>query len=458
MHPSRKWQLRLVNIAFVALFLVAIGLLQWLSREYRWQFDLTQNSRHSLSDASRAVLERLSGPVTITAYATQKGDVRRQVSEFVSRYQRHKPDIALSFVDPDAEPERTRAAGVQFDGELIIQFGESKENLAPNRLSEEQFTHALTRLGHRGERWIVFLSGHGERSPDRQANFDFSIWAAELKKRGFLTRTLSLGDHPQIPQNTSALVIAGPRTKLLAGEVQALDKYLRDGGNLLWLHDPGPLHGLQPLAEFLGVEFQPGTIVDPSSQVITGSATAVVVAKYGAHAIVRNFADLTVFPEAAGIALASKATGKDAKSNFQSQVLFDTRASSWSETSGLRGAVEFDKGKDIKGPHNLAVALTREVDHASGAKREQRVAVLGDGDFLANSYLGNAGNLELGMSLINWLSQDDAFVNIPVRARADKALTLTRNVQATLAGGFLIGIPLLLIASGITIWWRRRKR
>ena len=132
--------------------------------------------------------------------------------------------------------------------------------------------------------------------------------------------------------------------------------------------------------------------------------------------MVRGFTNNTVFPQAGGISL-------NAPEGWQGSVLMDTRPSSWSETGPLNGPIQLDKGRDIRGPLNLAVALMRTLDN----KREQRVIVVGDGDFLANTYLPNGGNLELGMSLTNWLSQDDAFVNIPVKTARDRSLEAWRE-------------------------------
>jgi gliding motility-associatede transport system auxiliary component len=461
---SPRWQLRLVNASFVLLFLVAVGLLQWLAGTYKLQFDMTQNARHTLAPASVAAVERLKEPLTVTAYASAGGQLRSLITDFVARYQKYKPDIRLEFVDPDTAPERARAAGVEYDGELVLAYGEARETVPPNRLTEENFTNALTRLGHRGERWLVFLSGHGEANPDRQANFDLSLFASELHKRGFKTRTLALSENPQIPQNTSALVIANPRVRLLPGEVREIADYLKRGGNLLWMQGPGPLAGTDRIAEALGIEFQPGVIVDPASQKLVGLPTAVIIANYGNNPAVRDFPNATLFPYARGLSLASQASldhtpdksrtgGSDGQ--WHSSVLFDTRPSSWAETGRLEGTIRFDSGKDIKGPLNIGVALTRETGDAA---REQRVIVIGDGDFLSNRYLGNVGNLELGMSLVNWLSRDDAYVNIPVRTARDRSLSLSHGAQIAIAALFLAVLPLGLAGSGIAIWLRRRKR
>ncbi|MFP5349025.1 MAG: Gldg family protein, partial [Gammaproteobacteria bacterium] len=119
---SDRLRFWLVNASFVVLFLAAVGLLQWLSHEFHLRFDWTQSARHTLSDASRAVLEKLDAPLTATAYVDNRGEVRRAVQEVISRYQRYKPDFTLEFVDADADPERVRTANVLPGGEVFFAY------------------------------------------------------------------------------------------------------------------------------------------------------------------------------------------------------------------------------------------------------------------------------------------------------------------------------------------------
>jgi len=146
--PPPKAQLWLVNVVFVLLLLAAIGLLQWLSTDYHLRFDWTRGSKNSLSDASVEAIKRLDQPVTITAFASQRQNLREGIRELLGRYQQHKPDIVLEFVDPDTDPERARKAGVRFGGEVIVEYGESSEILT--RFDEETITNAFVRLGHAG--------------------------------------------------------------------------------------------------------------------------------------------------------------------------------------------------------------------------------------------------------------------------------------------------------------------
>jgi len=436
--------MQLAGASFILLVLVIAGLVLWLSKVYYWEADMTRSGRNSLSEASIKVLEKMDKPLKITAYATVASDPRIDIKKLVDAYRRYKRDIDLEFIDPDSNPQQTREAGIQYNGQLQIEYDGSKKLLT--QLNEESLTNALIQLGHKGERWVLFLTGHGERSISRQANFDLSNWAQQLQRRGFQTRSLSLSETPSIPTNTSVLVIAGLQSRLLHGEIKAIEEFVRNGGHLLWLHDPGKLYGMNRAMEELDIEFYPGIVIDPLSQLLTGSATAIVVGKYGSHPIVKNFADNTVFPNACGIELQQT-------KRWQQSVLLDTREQAWSETGKLNSKAKRDKGIDIPGPLNLGVALARDLD-----KGQQRVVVVCDGDFLSNTFLGNAGNLELGMAIVNWLSHDDAYINVPALTVADAKLNLSVAAQNIMSVIFVVVMPLVLIGSGIAIWLRRRRR
>ena len=103
LRPS-KLQLRAVNTVFIVLFLLTLVLLQWLSENYHWRFDWTSAARNSLSPASVAALKSLDKPVTVTAYASEQPILRKAIRELFERYQKHKSDLALSFVNPDTDP------------------------------------------------------------------------------------------------------------------------------------------------------------------------------------------------------------------------------------------------------------------------------------------------------------------------------------------------------------------
>jgi ABC-type uncharacterized transport system involved in gliding motility auxiliary subunit len=136
---------------------------------------------------------------------------------------------------------------------------------------------------------------------------------------------------------------------------------------------------------------------------------------------------------------------------------------SWNETGHIPKAGEAadtirqdaDAG-EIAGPLDLGFALSRISPRPD--KKEQRVVVIGDGDFLSNSFLGNGGNREFGQRVFDWLTGDDDQISVPDKSAPDRALSLTQAQLGAISVVFLVAVPLVLAASGLLIGWRRRRR
>ena len=108
----------------------------------------------------------------------------------------------------------------------------------------------------------------------------------------------------------------------------------------------------------------------------------------------------TLFPEARKV---------DARESFEfgwkPTQLIDAAPNGWLETGEIGAKVSFDEKSDIPGPINIAVALERPY-----GKKGQRVVVVGNANFLSNTFLANGGNLDLGINMVNWLAGDDSLI------------------------------------------------
>lgn len=448
---SSRRQLQLQNLIFLVGLLLAASLLGWLSTRYNIETDWTRGGRNSLSVESRKLLEEMDGPVHITAFARETPELREHIRDLVARYQRHKADIELHFVNPDAEPERVRELGITLDGELLIAYNGRSEKI--QELSEQSLTNALLRIARPSTRKVIFLAGHGERNPLGQANHDLGQFGKLLADKGIHVDTLQLAETPAIPRDTSLLVIADPRTPLLPGEVRIINRYLKQGGNLLWLVEPGGLAGLEPVAETLGVELLPGTVVDATTRLfgIDNPAFA-IIPDYPMHEITRGIEGrITLFPQACAIDV-------NAPQGWQAQALLTTLDRAWTEIGPISGTIRFDQDSDERmGPLDIGYLFTREQGEEEPST-QQRVALICDSDFISNTYLGNAGNIDLGLALFNWLNHDDRFIAITARTASDVNLELGETARMMIGFGFLFVLPLLLLSAGVGIWWRRRNR
>ena len=434
----------LKRIVSLLLVLAAAGALFQLAARYPAQWDVTQNALNSLEPGSVAALALLKGPVKITVYATEQdaqvGDIRKFIREFVSLYQRYKPDISLSFVDPVKEPEAMRKASIRGNGEMVVEFAGRNEHITT--LNEQTLSSALLHLAHNKDQLLMYLGGHGERKLEGSANHDLGEFGDRLKQLGYRTTSLNLALAQDVPANASMLILTHPQTKLMSGEVSKLLHYIDNGGNLLWLVDAEPLRGMEPLAEKLGITFMPGIVIDPAAQEMNAPLNWALGAGYPPHAVTRDFDLITAFPDARAISI-------EQKDGWQTHTLVEGAPRGWVSDHGI--SKHLDKNRDIPGPVSLAITLQRSVND-----REQRIIVVGNGAFLANVYSGNGGNLDLGINMVNWLANEERLITVQPRAAKDGNISLSKNQLTMISVSFLVLLPLLLIAVGALQWWRRR--
>jgi ABC-type uncharacterized transport system involved in gliding motility auxiliary subunit len=445
---------RLDGWLFALLLVLAAGAIGYLSTRYARQADWTANGRTSLSAESRAVLAQLNGPVEIVSYANPQGDLRQTIAGFLQRYQAVKPDLTLRFVDPQLDPAKMRELGITVDGALILHYKDREQRL--DELSERSLTNALERLLRGGDRIVAFVTGDGERRADGLANADLGTFINQLEARGMRAVPLNFAQVTAVPEHTDLVVLASPSLALAPGAVQALTGYVQNGGNLLWLTEPANDDlGLKPLADALGVHVLPGVLVDGSGTALgLHDPRVIALGDYQPQAITQGFALTTLFPQVSALAQVP-ASGWTAKPFLRSGV------QSWTEFQPIDNSkpsdIRFDAGTgELKGPLDFGYALSRL--SPSPDKSEQRAVVIGDGDFLSNTFLGNGGNRALGERVFDWLLGDDKLVDLPPRGAPDRLLQISQGELNALSVGFLIALPLLLLVIGGLIVWRRRRR
>ena len=419
-----------------------------LSARFGFTADWSAGARATITPQSQSLLQQLKGPLAITGYA-RPGDLRARTNLLVDRYRRFKHDIALKFVDPDADPVATQDADITTDGELVLHWDGRTQHVT--QLDEPSFSDALVRLARGGDKLVAFITGDGERDPSGKNAIDLGAFVQRLSTRGIRALPLNLAEAAEVPRNANLVVLASPQAALLPNSVQKLQDYVANGGNLLWLAEPGSDDlGLAPLAQAVGIKRLPGHLFDAQSATVTGDARMLVTAHYPPQAITDGFDVNTVFPRAAALAALPGAA-------WNVQPILQSGARSWNQTAPVDPAqAAFDPNSgELKGPLTFGYALSRL--SPSPDKNQQRVVVIGGGDFLSNAFLGDAGNLAFGERVFDWLLGDDALASVAQPA-PDAVMKPTRVQLGALTFGYLITLPILLILIGLAISWRRRRR
>jgi ABC-type uncharacterized transport system involved in gliding motility auxiliary subunit len=411
-----RLQFRIQSGIFLLLFIGLLAALAWLSNRYPLTIDMSANQRNSLSQESQRLIESIELPLQLTLFVSPINQSKPLLEALFERYQQRQPNINFQSLNPDLYPDLLRTHDIRYDGE--------------------------------------FLEGHGERHPYREANHDYSLLATELASKGYSIENLNLVQSSSIPDNTDVLILASPKVPMLPGEIEILREFLERGGNLLWLADPEQASdGLELLEDQLPIEFLPGIIVDPNSQLMgLDRVDFALVGEYPRHPITQNLSSLSLFPQAQALEFSGD-------ERWQLQVFLQSDERSWNETGELRGEIfKGDDEDESSGPLNIGLTLARSLEGDDGELFEQRAVIIGDADFVSNRYLGNGSNLDIGLNLINWLSHDDKLIAINPRPAPDTRLELSQPELLTIALIFLLLLPFGLLASGLRIWLKRRKR
>lgn len=442
----RSSRLHIILSLLLTGILLATG---WLTQRFSTAFDVTANNRHSLTATTQKVLQAMDAPVELIAVLGPDPQARAGVEALVSRFQTYKPDIGLRFINPDTDPAAARELDAAPGGELILRAAGREQRL--QNLSERTLVNSFRLLNRDGDRDIAFITGHDERSPIRFSNDDWKAVADELAGIGLVSREVSLVSEPVLNDDIDLVVIAAPRRPYFPGELASLVDFINRGGNLLWLSesptgaDTGP--GLQILADNLGVDTLPGTVIDTASQALDAdSPDFVLLDRFPPHPVTTILTSPILLPQASALGVTPLA-------GQQILPLLQTPDSSWTESGVLSGKVAFDANtNEVAGPLILGVTIERQ--QAQGI---QRLAVIGDADLGASRFIDNGGNRAFIESLMLWLTGESDAMEFVTQKAADSELVLDNRTIVTLTAVYLAGIPIVLLVFGMAVRWRRRR-
>jgi ABC-type uncharacterized transport system involved in gliding motility auxiliary subunit len=425
-----------------------------LADRYDKSYDSTANKQYSLSDQTIKVVKGLKQDATITYFAqdSQFGTAKNKLDLYANL----SPKVHVVYLDPDKKPLLATQAGFKNLNTAIVQIGANKNEA--KSLSEEDLTGAFIRDLKNTARTVCFVTGSGEHQIDDSGRSGFSRLKELIGKDDYQAKSIDLLQKAEVPSDCTVLVVGGPRGDYQQPEVDAIKKYVEDGGRALFLLDPPLKIGTQEIGEngaltsllaSWGVTPNKDLILDfnPVGQMVGLGPQVPLVTRYESHAIVNEMkGTATGFPLSRSL---------DTKNGDKTSVakLFDSSESSLSTAKLDSDRIDPNDPKNKKGPLTIAAAGT----YSTGKDNSQgRFVVVGSSQWAANNFLAFNGNRDLALNTINWLSSDEDLISIRPKEPEDRKLTMTKSQVRWVGMTSLLLIPLIVIGTGISVWWRRR--
>lgn len=422
----------------------ALILLAVLGNRLYVNLDMTATERHTLLPQSVQTVDTLNGLVEVEVFINPQDQQQKVVAALLEKYRSAKADFNYIFTDPALNPGRMRKLNIAPGGEIF--FNHQGRTQRISQVSEQAVTMALQRLARNAQRVASFVTGHGERNLQSSNNADIGVFATQLRESGFETQSVNLTTATNLDADNGLLIIASPLQRYLPAESATLLDYLSRGGNLIWLTEPSSDDGLKAIEFELGVRRLPGVVVDLAARKLqVERPDFAIVNQYSPHTATQGFSSVTLFPQASGLEL-------QANREWRAAALAQAGEQAWTETGALSGDVAFgDDDREVSGPFPLIIALERE-----RAGKTQKVLVSGDGDFIADAWIGNGGNRDLGSRIFNWSIDDDELIQVNYPVAPDQTLNLTPVATVSLFLFALILMPGALFGTATKIWFQRR--
>ena len=461
---ARKWIYGSSTLISTILFLGSLVIIALLANSHPWRIDLTKTKRYTLSDQTKKILRSLTEPITVKAFFATASRERENAKDLLEAYNYINSRIKYTFIDPDRHPEVARRYGIREYGTLVLE-GYGKKQMVQN-IGEENLTNAILKLMQKKRKKICFLKGHGEHSIKDFTKEGYSTLSSALEKENYEVSELNLMTRSDVPKDAAVVVIAGPKKPLFKEEKKALNRYLKRGGKIVLLLDPGSDGGMEDFVSAYGIKIENDMVIDKLSRVFGGSYLMPVVMQYGIHKITEGFNIATFYPGARSVRRSKKPT-----KGVDLITLASTSRNAWAETDLKRleqGEASFDEKNDLPGPVPLIILakvdLARyskedhhtEVNGKENNNKEAYLLVAGDSDFIDNTHFGLSGNGDFALNIINFLAQEENLITVKRSKPNSKPLILTQSQARIIFWIPVVMVPLTVGLIGVIVYRIRR--
>lgn len=483
----------------------------------KYYYDATHIQSNTLCEESQNIMKSIKDRLTITTYVNLFDDSffwflpqnRNYDKERLEKYIRFKPDTKLKYVyyyapngnkaleekypdmsmeeiaqelckvhnvdlkdflTPDEiakvidlEPEKFKCLRIVEDEhghkEVMRMYNDNQK--LPN---EEEMSMIFNKLVNKSQ-MVAFAEGYGARAIDNYGARGYYLvgydkwFRHSLYNLGFDVKKLDL-DNAADFEGTDILFLTDINEPLSEKALANIYSYIDRGGDLYILSNYKRGKYLDPVVNYLGVKYYEGLVVQENQYISpTYVAANFTEAATESSPIYKNVADwdyCVLMPTTLAIDYSGV---KD----FEVKSLLETTDKAWVEyetTDFVDG--EFicnEKAGEKQGVYSTFVTLSRKING-----KEQKIAISGDADFIANEELSSdhsgisASNYTMVKGPLRWFSGDKYPIVVERPGAQDGETNFPLGFSMWLKIIFLGIFPLSLMFTGIVLIVRRQRK
>ena len=527
------WLSFLRNMGVIALT-VTVGYLASI-HSWIGYLDVTSNKRNTLSPKVQQIVQKFGNePLTVTNYANALDryffygtpQLEKSMQDRWEKYLRFKEDISIRSVmyydtvpgfsmrvPGKLQPKTIRDKAKKFIKTFDLDINEdlltpeeikqqvdlsSENNRFVMKLdwkdrstflrvyddmlvwpSETEVAAALLRLQKAHLPKIAFLTGSLQRDIEQLGDDAYKLltnlptYRNSLVNQGFDVESLDL-TVSDVPEGVTALVLADPRVAMDSLALNRIKEYISKGGNMFIAAEPvSPTKKdvLAPLLDFIGVQLEPGNLIQASKNYAPDFVEAYMTQGIDFYPPLKKSIKDSLPITMKGV------TGLiyNEDNNFEvTDLVRSNDKKTWHTTKAIDWSIKKRAELKLKNPKDSLGILTYDPERGDirqsfptviGLKRmvdgkEQRIVVAGDADFLSNAELrrSNTANFTFSTGLFSWLSSDEFPVMTTRPGSLDKKVLVTSDRLKTQKIIFMWVLPSILLALASIVLIRRKRK
>jgi ABC-type uncharacterized transport system involved in gliding motility auxiliary subunit len=470
----------------ILLGLCLIASLNYLAAKYFGRIDLTQSGNYTLAPESKAYIRELEEPIDIIVTIPNDPDIAesQQVHQHLSKlFREYEAEgmkdgsayINVEFVDIYRQRKRAQELANKYnltqENIILVAMGERTREIRQADLyevenneiagfrGEKAITSAIIDVSSKEEDKIYFLVGHGEmRLDDVDPLRGLSQLESFLRERNYKLATLDLAVDVDVPEDADLIVVPSPQASLLPEEVEKLRRYMSErNGRMIVLLDPWRRHGMEELFYDWGILADDMVVCDEGPD-YRAQGGDLIIRRFAEHPITDLLVDYQITALFGQPRPMRTDPGSLKDPRLKVTQIIGTSDQSWGERDyRTQNPMQYDPGRDLKGPVTIASVSTRTAGTELGINIPGgRFVAFGNSDFITNNRLRAFGNRTLLFNSINWALSKNSLLNIATRPLESYQVVMSeRDLNRTLIYyAILPGVTALL---GLLIFLIRRR-
>lgn len=452
----------------VAAVVIALNLLAGQLPASVNQIDISEQKLYTLSDQTLELLSQLDQDITIY-HIVSSGSEDDILTKTLEQYKERSSHIKVEKKEPDLNPtfvsNYTDEALSQ--NSLIIVCGDQSRVVRYEDIYEttvDYTTYQTQTSGFDGEGQITSviniltsedvpvmytLQGHDELGIP-------SDLQTLIEKENISVQSLSLLTEEQVPEDCSILMILSPTKDISSEDAEKIKTYMANGGKAViatYYSSTTDTPNLDSVIAEYGVGISEGVILEEDSSCYALQNPMYIVPSIQSTDYTSDLTDGNAFVLAPIMQAVMQLTTADDSMNIQPLLLSSGTSYEKKDPEKMEN-YEREDGDEL-GPFSLATAIEKSVDGVTS-----KLVVLGSEslfDAEVNAAVSGA-NYTFLMNIFSQLSDHKTTTAIPVKSLTYESLNVTAAKAIFWRNILMFLIPAAFVATGVVIWFRRRRR